>query len=791
MSRLRTRMLAAGATFAVAAAVALPATAPAFSEPLGTTFSVTADNLTPLPGSDVVFTATFDGLPPSCAPYDRPSIEWTGTYLTPDGVTPVGGTMTSGDAWNADGVYLEYRYVLEDILPGATFEFAASSADDCFPDGETYSDSVTVTSAPLEEDDSEEPYVYAGEDTVTGVVYVQSTVDPTDFQPAEGVEVNLIDVGTWNVVDSTDTDQSGSFALSSLVEESADEDIPYVIEALVDGDAFYYAPGADADHLSPADSDGADTLMPMEFDAEVSYDFYVGRAPVSQETTNLEAICDYEGNSSGDYTTSSALFEDVCHTDPSVDDAETGDRDDAFDSFGYVAFAAPGASRPDGGDYDEEGYYFVTADTRTVGTDDDAYVFSLRDDDVPAYTTDGSPVLVDVVVTRRIEGSWMTWSVTVYLADTTTVASDVPFFFVGELGSDSDTTWDIRSNVAVSTDGRDSSDPVLAHRFVASGSFVVDEDEISLDSRGTLSYAVGLFDYTECTSQALVDAAFASLNGAGTVYSVLPVLEGTDCGVALAWTIAAPTFTVGTAYDRTFTAPAGGAWSWDWSYGGGIELYELPDGLEWEVIGAWEDDTAPAVRIFGTPTTAGPYSFLVYLEDDEGSDIEFAVSGTVRPAGAPPVGDTDPEFIPEDRDLDLKLDFSVGDQVSGSQATATAEGLEEGADFDIVVRSTPQTLAAGTVPTGGVVTRSVTLPTLEAGWHSLTFTSTWAGGGTAVAKLWFQVGADGTLLAVSSSAPVGLANTGADIGGSVALASFALLLGFGMVAFRRRRSARV
>jgi LPXTG-motif cell wall-anchored protein len=208
-------------------------------------------------------------------------------------------------------------------------------------------------------------------------------------------------------------------------------------------------------------------------------------------------------------------------------------------------------------------------------------------------------------------------------------------------------------------------------------------------------------------------------------------------------------------------------------------------------------DTASAAVL--TPATFSASSYGVYAApvvptnppaDDDSDDSDDDSSpdpdtDTDEPSTDEPSTDQ-PGFETVERDLALALDLRIGGSVSGSSATATAKGLEEGADYDIVVRSTPQTLATGSVPTGGVVTRGVTLPTLEAGWHSLTFTSTWQGGGSAVARVWFLVSADGKLVQTSLSAPA-LAETGSDGGaGSLFLGSILLAAGAGLVVLRRR-----
>jgi len=120
--------------------------------------------------------------------------------------------------------------------------------------------------------------------------------------------------------------------------------------------------------------------------------------------------------------------------------------------------------------------------------------------------------------------------------------------------------------------------------------------------------------------------------------------------------------------------------------------------------------------------------------------------------------------------------------VAGSTVTITAEGLEEGEEYDIIVRSTPQLLGDGVVPAGGSVTRTVTLPALEPGWHSITFSSTWAGGGAAVGRVWFLVSEAGTLVRFADPLPV----TGAEPGPVLVLGGFLLVGGLVLLGVRRR-----
>ena len=463
----------------------------------------------------------------------------------------------------------------------------------------------------------------------------------------------------------------------------------------------------------------------------------------------------------------------------------------------------------------------------------------------------------------------MSWSVKVFYAGTAMLATDVPFYFTGNLGADDDTEWTGTESGVVSTDGAENEDPIIGHRLLTPGnwSFENGYDEVEVYASGTVEYLVAVMDYcggdvTEAALSILLDSEeqfgsdIESLSTCPTWSFEIPdltvgvpydetftapadapwdwtnggyidawnlpdgleeeIIDSEEPGVAPSlriygtpqtdgsfeigvylsddfdndtefevaitvlpapdpeWSIDAPEFRVGEPYDATFTAPS--VEPWDWSDGGSIWVENLPEGLQYEVVDEWESDTAPRVRIFGTPLTAGDYTFTVELEDDFGSWVEFDVTGTVAP-----------NAFDATRSLELTLQLQIGDKVAGAPADVTASGLDPDADYDLVVRSTPQTVGVGTVPSNGVVTRTVTLPDLEAGWHSLTFTSTWAGGGAAVAKVWLEVGADGTLLAISRTDPA-LANTGQDTTGTLVLGGMLFAAGLGLVAVRRRRS---
>jgi hypothetical protein len=135
----------------------------------------------------------------------------------------------------------------------------------------------------------------------------------------------------------------------------------------------------------------------------------------------------------------------------------------------------------------------------------------------------------------------------------------------------------------------------------------------------------------------------------------------------------------------------------------------------------------------------------------------------------------------------LTINLSTGQLVAGSTVAVAASGLQATAPYTVVVQSTPQTIGSGNA-TAGAVNTSVTLPAgLEAGWHTLTFTSTGSNGSAVTSVTYFKVSASGTLLATASTIPAELASTGFDglpylaTGGMLALAGVTIML------FARRR----
>lgn len=621
----------------------------------------------------------------------------------------------------------------------------------------------------------EEPPSEPTSTVVSGTVHGQTTpqgITADDYALAEGVTVDSL-TDNETVFDSATTDASGYFEVGIPTGEGV---YGFLRVTLPDSSVWYYRPGATPVIPSPQVLDQF-SIVPGDTTTTAGYDVYAGRA---LSATRNDSLCsDYE-----DYATATFTWEYVCANSGFIGDASsrTSDRDDAFDGYGYVGFAAPGVDVGDGvglGIFsNDQQIYSTVGDTYSEADVEGGRLYSYTDDDIWVFDDAQLLVNVDVRVDRLISGNWATWSISVYAAGTTDVLTEVPYFLLGNLGSDGETQWHGSGSVLLSDDSSSQSDPMVGHILPDGGTWstVADgNDWISADLSGVSTVIVVLFDY--CGAQP-VSAAQAILADWQFWYNA----DLATLSACPSWSIDAPDLTVGMPYDHTFTAPFEGT-GWNWDAGGSIDVSGLPDGLVAEVVDAWVDGVPPGIRIHGSPTTAGPYEFEVSVEDDW-SSYDFGVAGTVADAEPEPMPGTDSA----PHSLELTIDLSIGGTVEGSEATVTATGLQEGNSYTVVVHSTPQTLASDTVAVGGAVTRTVTLPALEAGWHLLTFSSTWASGGPAVARLWFQVSATGTLLATSRTDPA-LAYTGVDdLGGTLFLGATALLAGIAMIAVRRRRA---
>lgn len=214
------------------------------------------------------------------------------------------------------------------------------------------------------------------------------------------------------------------------------------------------------------------------------------------------------------------------------------------------------------------------------------------------------------------------------------------------------------------------------------------------------------------------------------------------------------------------------------------DVLGLPAGLEYEFLTDESGFEPVAIRIFGIPTEADTGSLAVTVTDanfDTASNEEVSWEVTAAPVVIA---------------TELVLDRGVGQNINGANADYAAEGLKEGTEWTLTLRSTPQIIAEGVVGVTGIINGVAAIPAgLAAGWHSLTLDATDVNGNAVSKVVWFELNADGNILAVQDAAPTPapqpeLAKTGSDVAG---LAGFALLLavaGAGsMLAVRRKVSA--
>lgn len=150
--------------------------------------------------------------------------------------------------------------------------------------------------------------------------------------------------------------------------------------------------------------------------------------------------------------------------------------------------------------------------------------------------------------------------------------------------------------------------------------------------------------------------------------------------------------------------------------------------------------------------------------------------------------------INQSREAAASMDMaaSVGMYIAGTALTFNASGLQTTAAYDVVVRSTPQTLARGNAVGGSVSSTAIIPAGLEAGWHTVTFTSTAADGTKVTDSIYFKLSASGILLSESKVMPTELALTGSNLTPIVISGNVIILLGVALMAFslhRRRKMA--
>jgi hypothetical protein len=140
----------------------------------------------------------------------------------------------------------------------------------------------------------------------------------------------------------------------------------------------------------------------------------------------------------------------------------------------------------------------------------------------------------------------------------------------------------------------------------------------------------------------------------------------------------------------------------------------------------------------------------------------------------------------------ITLSAAVGTKVTGSTVSFVASGLSNAASYKVVLRSTPQTIASGSA-VAGALSGSATIPTgLEAGWHTVTFTSTGALGIPVEEVFYFKISSSGILMSTTTTMPEDyaaalLVRTGLSVTPYLGAGVVLLLVGSGIVIFGSRR----
>ncbi|HLP22702.1 MAG TPA: putative Ig domain-containing protein [Microbacteriaceae bacterium] len=185
----------------------------------------------------------------------------------------------------------------------------------------------------------------------------------------------------------------------------------------------------------------------------------------------------------------------------------------------------------------------------------------------------------------------------------------------------------------------------------------------------------------------------------------------------------------------------------------------LPDGLTFD---------AEHQTVAGVPTTPGLSTFTFHATNSFGS-VDHTFSIRVMSDGT------------------FGLTEGVGGVISETRIQFAFANLKAGSAWSAVVRSTPVTVASGTVNGTGSISGLVALPTgLDSAWHSVTLSFVKMDGTPDTRQTWFRLDASGTIVEVSQTAPASsLAHTGVN-GFATALAAGALLIiGFSVIARRR------
>ncbi|MFM2384376.1 MAG: hypothetical protein RL166_250 [Actinomycetota bacterium] len=154
----------------------------------------------------------------------------------------------------------------------------------------------------------------------------------------------------------------------------------------------------------------------------------------------------------------------------------------------------------------------------------------------------------------------------------------------------------------------------------------------------------------------------------------------------------------------------------------------LPEGLSLD---------ANTGEISGVALNGGMYVFVVSAINEVGATA-------YRPISVEVVG----------VEAEIGVAAQIGDVVTGKTVKIASGGLKAAAPYDVVLRSTPQTIANGKTSAQGTVDEQAKIPAgLEPGWHSITLTSQKSDGTEFQKAIYFQVTETLMLEEVSTEPP--------------------------------------
>ena len=579
---------------------------------------------------------TVDRVTASPGPWDP--IEYTVTISPLNGSDCVnnGGTIIWNEQSGRNAALIGYAIAGDSVV--FTYRFASLSNGGIL-------DATVQTSGGCASPDSETPALQASVQFTAP--YYQRYVYGYAIQGSEGADdwsdpTTRIENAAVALIETNDefgtpifnamTDANGGYTLYAPLNEDADIARTYKIRfTMPDGEVLYYDNTASPWSTSTSSWAAATIGGPADwgntsYSAFIAFDSGPGDPPADPASeTNLDRECFAPGSSSMSFDTDPVHWKNLCLTDPTLNQVATipGDRS-AITGFGSIYLDQPAAQR-----------YYVTADQQSSFELEGVWHSSIVDRDIYLPSIDKT---VYVTVDRTIDGIFMRWDVAVRDSETDAVV-DVPFHFSGDLGSSDSTDWTGGGEGRVADDSLyDSAVGALTiHHVSAQGyawSTVDGSGATTVDvNGGTLSYILGVLDYSDClTADNMGTALELALSAVDSFGETVTPLAGDACAVPFTFDIPLNPMQVGVPFDQVLTVPAG---PWDFTFGGSfVNVNVLPPGLSAEVLDAWTNDTAPRLHLFGIPTATGSGTMAITITDDVGNDVDGTMTGTVI-AGAP------------------------------------------------------------------------------------------------------------------------------------------------------------